>query len=194
MPATRFLDDNNQFMKIYTKTGDAGQTSLFGGSRRHKDDLRIEAYGNTDELNASIGLLRDHLTDESLRNQLFTVQHKLFDMGSRLAVDPESDFKVPTIKEEDVTVLEEAIDQMEKHLPPLRNFVLPGGHPVVSMCHMARCICRRAERRVVSLSRVEAVPPTILHYLNRLSDYLFVLSRTLSQDLNAEEVLWKPTS
>ena len=181
-------------MKIYTKTGDEGQTSLFGGSRRHKDDLRIEAYGNTDELNASIGLLRDHLTDENVRQELFVVQHRLFDMGSRLAVDPSSNMKVPSLGDDDVSFLEQAIDRMEENLPALRNFILPGGHPVVSMCHMARCICRRAERRVVSLSRVELVPPSILHYLNRLSDYLFVLSRKLGQDLNAEEVIWKPES
>jgi len=179
-------------MKIYTKTGDEGQTSLFGGSRRHKDDLRIEAYGNTDELNASIGLLRDSVENPTVRNELFAIQNSLFNMGSSLAVDPDASMKVPTISEEDVKFLELAIDRMETDLPPLKNFILPGGHPVVSTCHLARCICRRAERRVVSLSKVEPVSANILHYLNRLSDYLFVLSRSLARDLGAEEILWKP--
>lgn len=181
-------------MKIYTKKGDAGETSLFGGKRLPKSHLRIEAYGNTDELNSCLGLLRDHLEDEQLREELFVIQHRLFDMGSRLAVDPEKELPVPDIHDSDIEMLEKAIDRMDGELPPLKNFILPGGHPVVSHCHVARCVCRRAERRVVALAQEEQTSELIIRYLNRLSDYLFVLARKLGKDLGAEEVVWKARS
>ena len=180
-------------MKIYTKTGDTGQTALFGGKRLPKDDLRIEAYGTVDELNAHIGALRDSELDEKVHDMLLEIQDRLFTLGSLLASDPEkSNLKVPQIEESDVTLLEKEMDELNENLPEMRSFVLPGGHPVVSQCHIARCICRRAERRVVSLSAASEVQPVIIQYLNRLSDYLFVLSRWITMQKNAGETPWKP--
>lgn len=180
-------------MKIYTKTGDEGQTGLFGGTRLHKDDIRIEAYGTVDELNAHIGLLRDGISDEHITGILIEIQDRLFTIGSILASEPGKDnLQIPRLKIEDVTLLEQQIDKMNESLPPMRSFVLPGGHELVSQCHIARCVCRRAERRVVSLSRSEKVESIVLQYLNRLSDYLFVLSRKVSSAEKAIETPWKP--
>ena len=180
--------------KIYTKTGDRGETSLFGGKRLPKSHLRIDSYGTVDELNAYLGLLRDHVSEDQLREELYQIQHQLFAIGSTLAVDPEKPMEVPTVQLQHVEALEQAIDRMETNLPPLKNFVLPGGHVVVSYCHVARCVCRRAERLLVALQMEEAVGDILLQYLNRLSDYLFVLGRERAQALGAEEVLWKGLS
>ncbi|MEO8147140.1 MAG: cob(I)yrinic acid a,c-diamide adenosyltransferase [Bacteroidia bacterium] len=180
-------------MKIYTKTGDKGQTSLIGGVRVPKHNLRIEAYGTVDELNSHIGLLRDQPIDEHSIKILIEIQDRLFTIGSHLAADPvKSRMKLPDIKEEDVTLLENEMDKMNETLPEMRSFVLPGGHTIVSYCHIARCVCRRAERCVTHLASVEHVEEITYIYLNRLSDYLFVLSRKITQDLNAKEIPWKP--
>lgn len=180
-------------MKIYTKTGDAGQTSLLGGSRVSKGELQIEAYGTVDELNAYIGLLRDLITNATVVTELLEIQDRLFTIGSLLANDhTKNALKLPSIIDEDISRLENEIDAMNENLPPMTAFVLPGGHPTVSNCHVARCICRRAERYVVRLASDVEVDVLLLKYLNRLSDYLFVLSRKLTADLNAEEQLWKP--
>lgn len=180
-------------MKIYTKTGDEGSTGLFGGKRLPKDDLRIEAYGTVDELNAHIGLLRDHSACAEQIETLLEIQDRLFTMGSLLATDPEkSNLKLPQLAEDDILRLENEIDKMNELLPEMKSFVLPGGHQLVSFCHIARCVCRRAERRVVTLTQIAATDSLIIKYLNRLSDYLFVLSRMLSHKLNAPETPWKP--
>lgn len=177
--------------KVYTKTGDKGQTSLIGGTRLPKHHIRIEAYGTVDELNSWIGLLRDQPIDERSIKILLEVQDRLFTIGSLLAADPEKNkMKLPEIKEEDVVLLEKEIDAMEEILPPMKSFVLPGGHTTVSYCHLARCVCRRAERAVLRLAENEKVEELTYKYLNRLSDYLFVLSRKLSQDLKAGETPW----
>lgn len=180
-------------MKIYTKTGDKGQTSLIGGTRVPKHHIRIESYGTVDELNSYIGLLRDQEMEAHNRSVLLEVQDRLFTIGSSLASDPEkSKMKIPELHEEDITMLEKEIDAMNEVLPPMRNFVLPGGHTTVSFCHIARCVCRRAERLTIELSESSPVNALVIKYLNRLSDYLFVLSRKLAQDLRAEETPWKP--
>ena len=180
--------------KIYTKTGDKGTTGLFGGARIPKHHIRIESYGTVDELNSYVGLLRDLSPDEPLREVLKEIQDRLFTIGSILATDPEKVGKVqtPDLHGHDVAYLEEKIDYMEQHVPPLRSFILPGGHPTVSHCHIARCVCRRAERLVVALNEIESVPPVVLQYLNRLSDYLFTTGRYLAVLLQAEEVPWTP--
>lgn len=179
-------------MKIYTKTGDKGQTSLIGGTRVPKHHVRIEAYGTVDELNSYIGLIRDQQIDEHSKNILVEVQDRLFTIGSSLASDPEkSRMKIPDLKEEDVTLLEKEIDAMNKVLPEMRSFVLPGGHTTVSFCHIARCVCRRAERITIHLSENSFVDELVIKYLNRLSDYLFVLARKISHDLKATETAWK---
>ncbi len=178
-------------MKIYTKTGDVGETSLFGGRRVSKSDLRIETYGTTDELNSWIGLLRDVNTNEEERNLLKEIQDRIFTLGACLAADPDNEkLKVPDLHEEDVELLEKAIDKYDEVLEPLRNFVLPGGHVYVSYCHIARTVCRRAERLSVALYKESEVPALVIKYLNRLSDFLFALSRKMAYDLNAEEVNW----
>lgn len=180
--------------KIYTKTGDQGETSIFGGKRLNKDHVRIEAYGTVDELNAYLGLLRDHLGEGNGKEELKTIQDRLFTVGSNLASDPDKNLITPDLNAADVTSLEKEMDRMNSELPELRNFILPGGHPVVSYCHLARCVCRRAERRVIHLSRESKVEPIIIQYLNRLSDYLFVLARYLGKQLQVEEVAWSPRS
>ncbi len=177
--------------KIYTKTGDEGQTALFGGKRLPKSHLRIECYGTVDELNSFLGLVRDRTEDEHVRGILFEIQNRLFDLGANLASDPSKNLPSPTVGQTDIQLLEHEIDEMEATLPPLKNFILPGGHPTVSHCHVARCVCRRAERLVVALNMEEPVSPEVLKYLNRLSDYLFVLARKLGQNLGASEVVWK---
>lgn len=178
-------------MKIYTKKGDLGQTSLFGGTRLSKHHLRIESYGTIDELNSHVGLLRDNLVNQGLRDLLKRIQDTLFVIGGILASAPGKKPDYLNISQEDISILEEAIDEMEKTLPALKNFILPGGHPVVSQCHVARCVCRRAERRVVGLSQEEEVDELLIKYLNRFSDYLFVLSRKIGQNLGVQEVEWK---
>lgn len=178
--------------KIYTKTGDQGETGLFGGRRLSKGHQRIDAYGTVDELNAYIGLLRDHNSNSKEAEVLKGIQDRLFTIGANLASDPEKALEVPDIREADIELLEQEMDRMDEALPPLKHFILPGGHPTVSYCHLARCVCRRAERLVVALAQMESVLPILLRYLNRLSDYLFVLARYLGQVNGAEEVIWQP--
>jgi cob(I)alamin adenosyltransferase len=180
-------------MKIYTRKGDEGKTSLLSGTRVPKHHLRIEAYGTVDELNAYIGLIRDQEVGEQEREDLIEMQDRLFTIGAILASGPEkTDFKLPSLYGEDVERLEKAIDRMDQELPEMRAFILPGGHPTVSYCHIARCVCRRAERVVEELDEKEKVEPLILRYLNRASDHLFMLARKLTQDLGAEERSWEP--
>lgn len=180
-------------MKIYTKTGDKGQTSLIGGTRVFKHHIRIEAYGTVDELNSHIGLLRDQDIDNHSKNILLEIQDRLFTIGSSLASDPEkSRMRIPDLKEEDISFLENEIDKMNEYLPEMKSFLLPGGHTTVSICHIARCVCRRAERITIHLSETSFVAELIIRYLNRLSDYLFILSRKLSHDLKVDEIPWKP--
>lgn len=180
-------------IKIYTKTGDKGQTSLLGGTRLPKYHIRIEAYGTVDELSAWTGLLRDSITEEHTREILIYIQDRLFTINSSLASDPQkSKFKIPHISEDDITALEKEIDAMDAELPEMKSFVIPGGHLTVSRCHITRCVCRRAERRVVHLAETDKVDEIIVRYLNRLSDYLFMLARWLTRDLNVTEIPWKP--
>ena len=180
-------------MKVYTKTGDKGETSLFGGARVSKGNLRIHAYGTVDELNSYIGLLRDLSTVEDRAIELIRVQDRLFTLGAILATESESAKKrLPLIAQADIEYLEKAIDSMESTLEPIKTFILPGGHPTVSYCHIARCVCRRAERLTVELADVHEVEELTIQYLNRLSDYLFVLSRYLTKMLSAIEVPWIP--
>jgi cob(I)alamin adenosyltransferase len=180
-------------MKIYTKTGDAGSTMLIGGLRVPKSDIRIEAYGTVDELNAYIGLINDQHIADRYKGILRQVQNHLFIMGSNLAAAPEkSKMKLPELIPEDIQLLEQEIDRMQDTLSPLRHFILPGGSTLVSYCHIARCICRRAERVTVQLAQESFVEKIILIYLNRLSDYLFVLSRKVAQDNQIAETAWFP--
>lgn len=180
-------------MKIYTKTGDKGQTSLFGGKRVSKHDIRIEAYGTVDELNSYIGLIRDQKIDQNSYDALIEIQDRLFTLGSILATEPgNAKVKVPQLFEEDIIFLEKEIDKMNETLPEMRSFVLPGGHQTVSFCHISRCVCRRAERLVIHLAEKDNVNELTFKYLNRLSDYLFVLARKFTQDLSANEIEWKP--
>ncbi len=187
-------------MKIYTKTGDIGETSLFSGRRVLKSELRIDTYGTVDELNSWIGLLRDIQTDDAPKYLLKEIQDRLFTLGSMLAADPENTkLKTPDLHENDIELLEKAIDKMDEVLEPLRNFVLPGGHVFVSYCHLARTVCRRAERLCVALNHSHTSEVSsnaneliAIKYLNRLSDYLFTLSRKMAKDLGAEEVNWLP--
>ncbi|MEX2594433.1 MAG: cob(I)yrinic acid a,c-diamide adenosyltransferase [Anditalea sp.] len=180
-------------MKIYTKTGDAGTTALLGGIRVSKAHLRIDAYGTVDELNAYIGLLRDQETNHKRAFFLKEIQEILFTLGASLAASPGKDkVKKPTIHSGDVVALEKEIDAMEDNLAPLTKFILPGGHQVVSFCHLARTVCRRSERCVITLHEQEQVEEIIIKYLNRLSDYLFVLGRLVAKELDVEEVTWEP--
>ncbi len=186
-------------MKIYTKTGDQGKTSLFGGTRVKKSNLRIDAYGTVDELNSHIGLIRDQLEDKELIDDLIRIQSKLFTLGAMLATPLDKEklkngsdrLKIEKIEEGEIQFLEKKMDLMDKTLEPMTHFILPGGHPVVSFCHIARCVCRRAERITVELSDTETINIHILIYLNRLSDYLFVLARKLTKDNKVEEIPWK---
>lgn len=178
--------------KIYTKTGDKGSTSLYGGARLSKDDIRIEAYGTVDELNACIGLVSDGMNALNLIHCLEDVQNRLFTVGSNLASDPSKEMITPDLLISDVTLLENEIDQYEMKLQPLKHFVLPGGHQLVSFCHIARTVCRRAERRVVTLSRHSHVEEIIIVYLNRLSDFLFVLGRYIAYTQDVDERKWIP--
>ena len=181
--------------RIYTKTGDAGNTSLIGGTKVPKSHLRIESYGTVDELNSFIGLVHDHLDDEHNRTVLMEVQDRLFTIGSSLACDPEKEPKlqIPDLKEEDVTRLEKEIDAMNDVLPPMKSFILPVGHITVSTTHIARCVCRRAERCCVNMLQHQMqVEPIVIKYLNRLSDYLFVLARFAAHRLQVPEHPWRP--
>lgn len=187
-------------MKIYTKTGDKGSTALFGGTRVPKNHLRIEAYGTVDELNSYIGLIKDQDIDSFLQKDLVQIQNDLFTLGAMLATPPEKEtlkngkdrLNIPKINENSIKFLEDKIDMMNESLPQMTHFVLPGGHTTVSFCHIARCVCRRAERCSVTLNENESISNDILVYLNRLSDYLFVLARKLTLDLNAQEHKWIP--
>jgi cob(I)alamin adenosyltransferase len=181
-------------MKIYTKTGDSGETSLFGGKRISKAHLRIDSYGTIDELNSHIGLLRDVVSDESDKEILYIIQNKLFTIGSILASDPakEKTKMIPDILESDIEILEKTIDIINEKLEPLQSFILPGGHVHISYCHIARCVCRRAERMVVELSAHEPVEEIAIRYLNRLSDFLFIMARKIANDKNIEEIKWIP--
>ncbi|WP_299768749.1 cob(I)yrinic acid a,c-diamide adenosyltransferase [uncultured Dokdonia sp.] len=187
-------------MKIYTKTGDKGTTALFGGTRVPKHHIRIDSYGTVDELNSHIGLIRDQEIDPRSKEILVHIQDRLFTVGAVLATDPEKmtlkngkdRLNIPRVDEEDITLLETEMDTMNDHLPPMTHFVLPGGHTTVSYCHIARCVCRRAERLATALYEAEPFDEYTLKYLNRLSDYLFVLARKLSHDLQADEIKWIP--
>jgi cob(I)alamin adenosyltransferase len=181
--------------KIYTKKGDRGHTSLIGGTKVSKSHFRIESYGTVDELNSFIGLLIDYLTEESSNKYLREIQDRLFTIGSALAVDPEKEpkLKIPDLNPEDVKGLEDQMDQMNLKLPALTSFVLPGGHSSVSMAHVCRCICRRAERACVRLQEAEGtVEPLIIQYLNRLSDYFFILARHNAHLAGVSEIVWRP--
>ena len=187
-------------MKIYTKTGDKGTTALFGGTRVPKHHMRIDSYGTIDELNAHIGLIRDQEINAQYQAVLIGIQDKLFTVGAVLATDPKKAIlksgkerlNIPKVSTEDIQQLEDEIDQMNAALPPMTHFVLPGGHQTVSFCHIARCVCRRAERLATALHELEPFQAEVLIYLNRLSDYLFVLARKLSHDLKADEIKWIP--
>lgn len=187
-------------MKIYTKTGDGGTTGLYGGTRVPKHHIRIECYGTIDELNSHLGLLRDQEIDVIHKKVLAEIQDRLFTAGAVLATPPEKEtlksgqsrLSIDRVDEKDIQLLESEIDRMDASLPPMTHFVLPGGHSTVSFCHIARCVCRRAERLAVHLNHMEPVDPAILRYLNRLSDYLFVLARMLTWQLGADEVKWIP--
>lgn len=181
--------------KIYTKTGDNGTTSLIGGTKVPKSHIRIESYGTVDELNSYIGLVRDSISDENSRSLLIEIQDRLFTIGSSLACDPEKESKlaIPDLKEDDISLLENEIDFMNAQLPEMKSFILPGGHSSISFIHVARCVCRRAERIIVHM-QVEkmTVDALIIKYLNRLSDYLFMLARYVAYLIHVPEIPWKP--
>ncbi len=182
-------------IKIYTKTGDQGKTSLIGGTKVPKSHIRIESYGTVDELNSYIGLVSDYITDTHSKAILKEIQDRLFTIGSSLACDPDKDTKmeIPDLKEPDIDLLEKEIDKMNEVLPPMKNFILPGGHLAVSTTHVARCVCRRAERICVDMQEQQMfIDPLVIKYLNRLSDYFFVLARYIGHLLNVPEVIWKP--
>ncbi len=181
--------------KIYTKTGDKGKTSLIGGTKVFKSHLRIESYGTVDELNSCIGLVNDLIQDEHSKDILREIQDRLFTIGSSLACDPEKEplMKIPDLHESDINLLEKEIDAMNGILPEMKSFILPGGHVAVSTTHIARCVCRRAERLCVHLQQDDLfVEPLLIKYLNRLSDYLFVLARYTGHLLEVPELAWKP--
>jgi cob(I)alamin adenosyltransferase len=186
-------------MKIYTKTGDLGETSLFGGSRVKKSNIRIDAYGTVDELNSYLGLIRDQINDQALAQDLINIQNKLFTLGAMLATPQDKEklksgkdrLKIDKIERDEINFLENRMDVMNDSLAPMTHFILPGGNTTVSFCHIARCVCRRAERITVELADQEVINSNILIYLNRLSDYLFVLARKLSFDHQVEEIPWK---
>jgi cob(I)alamin adenosyltransferase len=181
--------------KIYTKTGDLGKTSLIGGTKVFKSNIRIESYGTIDELNSYIGLASDHLTNNHSRIILKEIQDRLFTIGSSLACDPDKEplMKIPDLKESDVSLLEIEIDKMNEELPEMKSFILPGGHVAVSTLHVVRCICRRAERICVHMHELNLfVDPLVIKYLNRLGDHIFVLARYTGYLLKVEEIKWKP--
>ena len=181
--------------KIYTKTGDLGKTSLIGGTKVPKSNIRIEAYGTVDELNSFVGLTADQFTHQHSKDILKEIQDRLFTIGSSLACDPdkESKLKIPDLKEGDVELLEKEIDKMNEELEEMKSFILPGGHVAISTAHVTRCVCRRAERICVNMKENDLfVEPLVIKYLNRLSDYLFVLARYVGHLLGIEDIPWKP--
>tara|TARA_E500000331_G_scaffold344668_2_gene381236 strand:+ start:2035 stop:2580 length:546 start_codon:yes stop_codon:yes gene_type:complete len=178
-------------MKIYTKKGDKGESSLLGGTKVQKDDIRLEAYGTVDELNALIGHLHDQNINENHKKVLLAIQNQLFNLGSILSFDgKKSKIKLPELTKANILALEQEIDKMEQKLAPLTDFILPSGHTICSICHIARAVCRRAERRVVAVAKVEQINTNCLKYLNRLSDYLFVLSRLILKEKRGTEISW----
>ena len=187
-------------MKIYTKTGDKGFTALFGGTRVPKHHIRIESYGTVDELNSYLGLIHNQDINQNYKNLIIHIQDRLFTVGAILATDPKKAIlkngkkrlTIPKISSKDIKLLEQEMDTMNEALPPITHFVLPGGHQTVSFCHIARCVCRRAERLATALNEIESINPNTLMYLNRLSDYLFVLARKLTHDLQVNEIKWIP--
>ena len=180
-------------MKIYTKTGDKGLTSLIGGTRVPKHHLRIESYGTVDELNSYIGLIRDQNISEHDKDVLKHIQDRLFTIGASLAADPEkSKMVIPDLKEEDIELLEHEMDIIDEQLPPLKHFILPGGSNAISFCHIARCVCRRVERITVHLAEESPVDEKVNIYLNRLSDYLFTLARKIGDEQSVPENKWIP--
>lgn len=186
-------------MKVYTKTGDKGTTSLYGGTKVSKNHIRIDAYGTVDELNSAIGLIRSSPISDTYKAQLIEIQKDLFHTGAELATPNDKMYLAngkprlaKLISETDINHLEKWIDEMEEELPPLMHFILPGGNPGASNAHLSRCICRRAERIIVALKELEEVREEILKFLNRLSDYLFVLARKIAQDAGHEEIKWLP--
>lgn len=181
--------------KIYTKTGDKGTTTLIGGTKVSKADLRIESYGTVDELNSQIGLCKDLIKDDQSGNILQEIQDRLFTIGAELACDPnkQSKLAIPDLHESDIELLEKEIDRMDAALEPMKHFILPGGDIAISQLHIARCICRRAERCCVRLATdATTFEPVIIKYLNRLSDYLFVLARYTGHLLKIPDIYWKP--
>ena len=179
-------------MKVYTKKGDKGKTQLLGGSIVDKDHVKLECYGTIDELNSFIGNIYDQDLKEFHKEILLNIQNQLFNLGSVISFDGKKDkIKLPNITSKNIEMLEKAIDKMEESLPMLKNFILPSGHPTTSKCHIARTVCRRAERNLVTLSKTSEIDNLHLQYLNRLSDYLFVLSRAVLKENNAEEIEWE---
>ena len=178
-------------MKIYTKQGDGGTTSLVGGTRISKAHIRIESYGNVDELNSCLGVVMGYIQDEEWLTYFTDIQNELFIIGSHLAAGKDNTYPLPEIKETFITELEASIDELDQLLPELKFFILPSGHPAVSHCHVARCVCRRAERVVVALDELEGVDKNIVKYLNRLSDFLFTFARYFAKVYMVEEVAWK---
>jgi cob(I)alamin adenosyltransferase len=180
-------------MKIYTRTGDKGKTTLVGGTPVLKTHARIEAYGSVDEVIAHISLLRDMVNDKNLKSYLLWIEERLMTCTAILAADCEDcPVKIPELRDSDVKQLEDSIDEMELILEPLNSFILPGGHPITSQCHVARTVCRRAEREIIRLSAELFVPDTVIKYMNRLSDYLFMLSRKVLRDFGLNDIPWKP--
>jgi len=190
----QITDTQHTKMKIYTKTGDNGTTGLFGGSRLSKDDIRIESYGTVDELNSQLGYLVSQLKNEGLVEQINQVQNLLFVIGSHLATEDPSGMSLPSLSAEHIEYLERAIDKMETELNPLKSFILPGGSMAGSICHISRTICRRAERRCVTLSNIAEIDPLIIPYINRLSDYLFVAARYINHLEGTVETPWIPAT
>lgn len=182
--------------RLYTKTGDQGQTSLLGGKRVSKSAPRIDAYGHVDELNSFLGWLKDQVTVENqLKQQIHWIQEHLFTIGSTLAAEPGfSGFELPQISKKEVSQLEIWMDKYDSEIPPLKNFILPGGHPAISLTHVCRSVCRRTERSVIALAEVEEIDKVIIRFLNRLSDYLFIFARVLAQRLKIVEVPWLPNT
>lgn len=182
-------------IKIYTKTGDLGKTSLIGGTKVAKNNIRIEAYGTVDELNSFIGLTSDQISHDPSKIVLKEIQDRLFTIGSSLACDPEKEpsLKIPDLKESDIEFLEKEIDRMNEELTPMKSFILPGGHIAISTAHVTRCVCRRTERLCVNMKENNLfVDPLVIKYLNRLSDYLFILARFIGHRLKVEDIPWKP--
>ena len=179
-------------MKVYTKKGDKGKTQLLGGSMVNKNHIKLECYGTIDELNAFIGNIYDQEISTFHKEILLKIQNQLFNLGSIISFDGKKDkIKLPNVTTENIELMEKAIDKMEKSLPMLKNFILPSGHPTASICHIARTVCRRAERNLVALGQEETIDNLHIQYLNRLSDYLFVLARAILKENNAPEIEWQ---